>query len=166
MSENHQESVTEGSLKKIGFLTHASIIAALYAVLTALIEPLSYGPFQCRISEALTVLPILTPAAVPGLWAGCVLSNLLGPYGITDAIFGSFFTLVAACGTYFLRRYTILALSMPVLVNSLGVALYLHMLTHVPYGATVMTIAVGEAVSVYVLGALLLVILRKHHLLS
>ena len=67
------------SLKTTRFLTQAAIIAALYAALTLLLQPISgfQGNFQLRVSEALTLLPVFTPAAVPGLFVGCLIANLL-----------------------------------------------------------------------------------------
>ncbi len=77
-------------------LALAAIIAALYATLTMVLYPLSYGPVQFRISEALTVLPFLFPAATPGLFVGCLIANLMSGYGPIDVVFGSLATLLAA----------------------------------------------------------------------
>ena len=78
------------------YLTHAAIIAAVYVVLTIIFAPISYGQVQVRISEALTVLPYFTPAAIPGLFIGCIIANIYGGAGIIDIIFGSLATLFAA----------------------------------------------------------------------
>ena len=69
----------------------SAIIAALYAAATLLLAPISYGAIQCRLSEALTLLPMLLPQAIPGLFVGCLVSNLLSPMGmnVLDIIFGS-----------------------------------------------------------------------------
>ncbi len=80
-------------------LALAAIFAALYATLTMVLYAPSYGPVQLRFSEALTVLPFLFPAATPGLFVGCLIANLLSPYGPIDVIFGSLATLLAACLT-------------------------------------------------------------------
>jgi uncharacterized membrane protein len=146
------------------FLTTASLIAALYAALALLLEPVSYGPIQCRLSEALTVLPLLTPAAVPGLFVGCLLANLLGPYGLPDVILGSLCTLLAALGTHFFRRSTFLALLFPVFINALGVASYLYFLARTPFIFTATTILIGEGIAVYGPGLLILMAIRKSSL--
>ena len=82
------------------YLTHAAIIAAVYVVLTIIFAPISYGQVQVRISEALTVLPYFTPAAIPGLFIGCIIANIYGGAGIIDIIFGSLATLFAAFLSY------------------------------------------------------------------
>lgn len=85
----------------------SAIIAALYAALTMLLAPISYGAIQCRVSEAFTLLPMLLPEAIPGLFLGCLISNLFSPVvTIWDIVFGSLATLLAACGTYASVSYT------------------------------------------------------------
>ena len=90
-------------------LTRAGMIAALYIVLTMIFQPISFGPVQFRISEALTILPALTVDAVPGLFIGCVLANLLGHGVWFDVLFGSLATLIAAIFAYKWRRLPPLA---------------------------------------------------------
>ena len=85
-------------------LAVGAAIAAVYAVLTYLLAPISYGAVQFRVAEAMTLLPILMPEAIPGLFVGCLLANLLGGAGPLDVIFGSLTTLVAAVMTYFLKK--------------------------------------------------------------
>ena len=82
--------------KNTRFLCEAAIIAAVYAALNLLLRPISFGVTQFRAAEALTLLPVLTPAAVPGLAVGCILSNISSPYGLADIIFGSAATLLSA----------------------------------------------------------------------
>lgn len=150
------------------FITQAGIIAALYAAITIILAPISYGPVQVRVSEALTVLPFVTPAAIPGLFLGCVVANLYGGLGLYDIIGGSICTLLAAYLTYLLSRTKrpILAPLPPVLINALGVSLYLHFLFDFPYFVTVFYIAVGEILACYVLGyTLLKLVLRKEKIL-
>lgn len=91
--------------KKVRFLALGAVIAALYAVLTyvAAAVNLAYGPVQFRFSEALTVLPVFTPAAIPGLTLGCVIANLGSPLGVVDWVFGPLATLLAALATYLVR---------------------------------------------------------------
>ena len=96
--------------KKILFIVQAAIVAALYAALTLIFLPLSFGHniFQFRISEALTVLPALLPASIPGLFVGCIVSNILGGFGPIDIIFESLATLLAALVSRYIRNYPFL----------------------------------------------------------
>ena len=94
-------------MKKSSYIVKASLIAAIYVIITGLFAPISFGHgiFQLRISEALTVLPIYTSAAIPGLFVGCMMSNLIfGGLGIIDLIFGSLATLIASYLTYKLKN--------------------------------------------------------------
>jgi len=145
------------------------IIANLYEKITIAREPISYGPVQVRVSEVLTILPYLTPTAIPGLFIGCIVANIYGGLGIYDIIGGSLCTLLAAYLTYLFSktRKPILAPLPPVVVNALGVSFYLHFLFQLPYWLTVAYIAMGEIVACYVLGyPLLLIILRREKLLE
>lgn len=147
-------------------ITHASIIAALYAVLTFIANAmgLASGVIQVRISEALTILPFFTPAAIPGLFIGCLLSNLITGAAIWDIIFGSIATLIGAIGTYALRKYKWLAPIPPIIANTVIVPLVLMYAYNVsetlPYLA--LTVGVGEVISAGVLGMILLKALEKH----
>ncbi len=85
-------------------LCRAGVIAALYAVLTYVFAPFAFGPFQLRVAEALCILPLLFPEAVPALWVGCMLSNLTSPYFFYDVTLGSLATLLAATLTYLVGR--------------------------------------------------------------
>lgn len=149
-------------------IAQVGIIASLYAALTIALAPISYGPIQIRISEALTVLPYLTPAAIPGLFVGCLVANAYGGLGLPDIIGGSMCTLLAAFLTYLISRTRkpILAPLPPVVINALGVSLYLHLLFHLPYWLTVAYIAVGQVGACFVLGYPLLLILLKRKKLS
>lgn len=142
-------------------LAFAGMIAALYAVVTLLLRPISYGEMQVRVSEALTLLPILTPAAVPGLFVGCLIANVLGSATIWDMVFGSLATLIAALITRRLRRKPALAALAPVVMNGLVVGLVLHFTLNLPLLATMLWVALGEAVACYALGLPLLWALKK-----
>ena len=87
LKENKMDKLNQG--KKAVFITQAAVIAALYTVLVIIFNYCSFGPIQFRIAEALTILPYFTPAAIPGLFVGCLLSNILGGAAIWDIIFGS-----------------------------------------------------------------------------
>lgn len=105
--------------KKAIFITQAAVIAAFYTVLVIIFNYCSFGPIQFRIAEALTILPYFTPAAIPGLFVGCLLSNILGGAAIWDIIFGSLATLIGAIGTYALRKNKWLAPLPPIIANTL-----------------------------------------------
>lgn len=114
--------------KKITSLAYGSVIAAVYAAATYLsaIFGIAYGPVQLRFSEALTVLSIFTPAAIPGLTVGCILGNISSPYGIWDIVFGSVATLVSAIVARKLRKLKIKSLPLlsiisPVFFNAVFV---------------------------------------------
>ena len=138
----------------------SAMIAALYAALTLLLAPISYGAIQCRISEAMTLLPILLPQAIPGLVIGCLVANLLSPVAIWDVIFGTLATLIAALGTYRLRQKPLLAALCPVVANGVIVGVMLAVFYALPLWMTMLEVAVGEAVAV-ALGFILLAALRK-----
>jgi uncharacterized membrane protein len=160
------------------------VIAALYAAASMLalsgMGTFASGPIQFRISEALTVLATLTPAAVPGLWIGTCLANaLVGGLGPLDVVFGGLGTLLGAMWTWRFREKTALALLGPVIFNALIVPAYLPLVLGAnPFGALelpsiglpvgwtvylfgVATIAIGQAVVVYGVGWPLLVALKR-----
>ncbi|MFH1879992.1 MAG: QueT transporter family protein, partial [Bacillota bacterium] len=125
-------------------LTVAAVIAALYAALTVVFAPISYGAVQFRIAEAFTLLPVLFPQAIPGLAVGCLISNLIGGYGVWDVVFGTLATLVAALLTYGLRRNIWLAAIPPVLTNAVVIGLLLHFVLQLPLLPTMATVGLGQ----------------------
>lgn len=137
------------------------LVAGLYIALTALFAPLSFGAIQFRVSEALTLLPILSPAAVPGLFVGCLLSNLILGAPWQDVVFGSLATLLAAILTRRLRKNQWLAALMPVIMNGLIVGGMLSIVYALPFPATAATVALGEAAVCYMLGLPLVGLLHK-----
>ena len=137
------------------------LVAGLYIALTALFAPMSFGAIQFRVSEALTLLPILSPAAVPGLFIGCLLSNLILGAPWQDILFGSLATLLAAILTRLLRRNQWLAALMPVIMNGLIVGGMLSIVYALPFLATAATVALGEAAVCYMLGLPLVGLLQK-----
>ena len=90
--------------RKVLFMAQAAMIAAIYVVLTVIFAPISFGQIQFRVSEALVVLPVFTPAAIPGLFIGCLIGNILGGAILPDIIIGSIATLIGAAFTWMLRR--------------------------------------------------------------
>ena len=113
-------------MKNTTTLTRGAIIAALYAAITLLLAPISYGEIQIRLAEAMTLLPVLLPEAVPALAVGCLLANILGGATIFDIIFGTLATLLAAICTRALRSNLRAASAMPVLFNGVIVGAVVH----------------------------------------
>lgn len=146
---------------KKNYLIRAALIAAIYVILNITFAPISYGPIQVRIAEALVVLPFIEPSAIIGLFIGCFLANIYGGLGLVDIIGGSFCTLVAAYLTYKVKNPKLAPLP-PVLVNAFGVSIYLHLLFDLPYWLTVFYIGIGEIIACYILGYPLLTLLLKN----
>lgn len=154
-------------MKKVTFITHAAIIAALYAVLTLLANALGLANYaiQIRFSEALTILPLFTPAAIPGLYIGCLLSNILTGCIAWDIAFGPAATLLGALGTYALRKKPpIFGTIPPILSNTVIVPLILAYAYKfegsIPY--FIATVGIGEIISCGILGYLVWLTLQKH----
>jgi uncharacterized membrane protein len=163
-------------------LAKGAVIAAAYAVLTwlAALAGLAFGPVQFRFSEALTILPVFTSAAVPGLTLGCLLSNILSGYGIYDMVFGTLATFLAALLTRLVRNVKvrgipILAPLPPVVINALVVGLEITVVSSgkldpswfqhfnwVLFWSNAASVGLGELVVCYVLGLPLAVIIGKN----
>jgi len=151
-------------------IARAGITAALYCALTLLLQPISFGAVQFRIAEALTLLPVLTWSAVPGLAVGCLLANMLGGAVWFDVVFGTLATLLAAVCTRVLRDRLPLAAAMPVLFNGLIVGPVVYFgYVKAPADAiawpvlfsTIGTVAFGEAVVCFILGVGLITLLKR-----
>ena len=137
------------------FIAEGAMIAALYVVFTLVFAPISYGPVQVRIAEALTILPLFTPAAIPGLFIGCVLANILGGCIIWDIIFGSLATLIGAVIGYRLRKNRWLVPIPAIVSNTVIVPFVLRFgygVADMPFILLALSIAVGEIAGCYVLG--------------
>ncbi len=147
------------------FLVQAAAIAAVYVVLTTVFAAFSFGEVQVRISEALTILPVFTPAAIPGLFVGCIISNFLGGAILMDVIFGSIATLIGAVFTYKLRNSSKwLAPVPPIVANALIVpfTLYYGYGVNLPIPFMMLTVGIGEVISCGVLGMILYGALSKY----
>ena len=142
----------------------ASIIAAVYAALTVALAPLSYGVMQIRVAEALTVLPYFTPAAIPGLFVGCFIANLLSPYGIVDLICGSLASLIASTLSYKLRSKQYLVPLPPVVINAVVIGSMLYFVYSVPFSllACMGWVGLGQIAACYVIGYPLLCYMKKY----
>ena len=146
---------------KTMFIVRSAVIAALYAALTLALYPISFGAVQFRVSEALTLLPIVMPEAIPGLFVGCLVSNLIGSATPWDIIFGSLATLIAAILTYATRRNKILAAFWPVICNTVIVGLVLALTLNLPVFLTMGEVGLGELVVVYTVGMAMLAALKR-----
>ncbi len=147
----------------IRMTVQAAAIAAIYAVLTLMLQPISgfQGNFQLRVSEALTILPILTPAAVPGLFVGCLIANFLIGATVFDVVFGSLATLAAALLTRKLREKPLLAALPPVVINMVVVGLVLSITLNLPFLASAGWVGFGQVCACYALGLPLLWALKR-----
>ena len=148
----------------IYLMVHGAAIAAVYTVLTMVFAPISFGPVQFRVSEALCILPFFTPAAVPGLFLGCFLSNLLCGSAMLDVVFGSIATLIGALGSYRLRR-TMWAVCIPPIVSN---TVIIPWVLRYAYGSAdlipvaMLTVGIGEILAIGVLGNMLLMMLKRY----
>ena len=150
--------------KSTDFIAQAGIIAALYTALCLLLAPISFSVFQVRVAEALCILPVFTPAAIPGLTIGCLLANIIGSGNIFDIIFGTLATLIGAVGTYALRKYKYVPVLPPIIANTLIIPFVLKFAFEaeetVPF--IMLTVGVGEIIAVGVLGIALMMIIRRN----
>jgi len=151
--------------KKTRFMTQSSLIAALYVALTYVSAAMGIasGVVQVRLSEALTVLPAMTGAGVPGLFIGCLAANLLTSTSLWDIVFGSLATLLGALGTRYLGRKCYVAPIFPILSNTLIIPFVLKIAYGVSegYSFLFLTIFLGEFISCGILGVMLYKALDK-----
>ncbi|MDI6822973.1 MAG: QueT transporter family protein [Bacillota bacterium] len=157
-------------MKPAAYWGRVAAIGAVYAALTLLppLRAISYGMIQVRVAEALTVLPYITPAAIPGLFVGCLVANVVGGLGPVDMVLGSLTTLVAAWLTSRAGAVWLAPLP-PVVLNALVVGSYVPLLLglRVPLPVGWAWVGLGEAVACYGLGfPLLLYLLRRPRLCS
>ncbi|GAA6493548.1 MAG TPA: QueT transporter family protein [Candidatus Bariatricus faecipullorum] len=151
--------------QNVVFMTQAAMTAAIYVVLTVVFAPFSFGEIQVRLAEALTILPAFTPAAIPGLFVGCIIGNFLGGALLPDIIFGSIATLIGAFGTWALRNQNrFLAPLPPILANTVIVPFVLRYAYGValPIPFMMLTVGAGEIVSCGVLGMIVYTALSRY----
>ncbi len=130
-----------------------------------MLAPISYGPVQFRVSEALTLLPFYMPEATPGLFAGCVFANFFGGFGLPDMVFGGLATLIAAILTQKSPNIYLAAL-WPVVSNMIIIGVMLHVLIDVPLIATCIYVGLGEAGACYIVGVPLMKILERQNIIG
>jgi len=144
------------------YLTKSGLIAAIYIILVLIQVPmgdLAFGPIQLRFAEGLTLLPLVESAAVPGLFVGCLVSNLIlasySSFGLIDILGGSLVTLVAAYLTSKMPNKFTASLP-PIILNGLIVSIWVSYFTNVSYWITVLGISGGEIASVAIFGTIML----------
>ena len=140
---------------RVPMITRGAMIAAMYVVVTIIFQPISYGLVQVRVSEALTLLPFLWIEAVPGVFIGCLIANILGGVGLLDITLGSIATLAAAILTVYAPN-KFLAATSPVMVNAMIVGGYLSFISNNPLFLSMFYVGCGEAIACYALGLPLL----------
>ena len=162
----HDGAMSGGTERnRILSLTQAAMIAAIYVVLTYVFSAFSFGQVQIRVAEALTILPAFTPAAIPGLFVGCLIGNIAGGAVLPDIIFGSIATLIGAVGTRLLRRRNpVLCTLPPIVANTIIVPFVLRFAygVNLPIPFMMLTVGIGEVVGCGVFGVLLYSILKRY----
>lgn len=155
-------SIQGGKAVNTRFITKASLIAAIYIILVLIQIPmgnLAFGPIQLRIAEGLTLLPFIETSAIPGLFIGCFISNLIlssySSFGLVDIVGGSLVTLVAAYLTSKMPNKFMAALP-PIVLNGLIVSIWVSYFTKVPYLITALGISGGEIASIGIFGFIML----------
>ncbi len=157
---------------RVLYLARGGIFAALYVVLTYVAYTMNLSgqlSVQLRLSEALTVLPYFTSAAIPGLTLGCLIANIITGAAIWDVLFGTLATLSGAVGTYLLRKYRFAASVPPILANTVIIPFVLKIAYQLPDAAWLLALSVflGELICCGVLGTILQsVLIRFPHLLG
>ena len=148
-------------------LALGGMIAALYSGVTIALAPISYGPVQLRVAEALTLLPFYIPAAIPGLFAGAMIANFFSPYGLWDIVIGSLASLTAACLTRLMPNLWFAALP-PILVNAVAIGTMLYFLADIPVPVwlIILYVGAGQAIACIALGMPLMKALEKTGLIK
>lgn len=150
-------------------IVKTAIVAAIYAALTIGLSPISYGPVQFRLSEVLILLAFINSDYIVGLTIGCLIANLLGPYGLADIIFGTFATFVSAWMVYLTPKfingkYAIWVASLwPVLANAVIVGLMLNIFFKLPLILSMLEVGIGEFGVVTIVGVPLFKILLSKY---
>ncbi|MBQ2899880.1 MAG: QueT transporter family protein [Oscillospiraceae bacterium] len=152
---------------KTAFLTKSAVIAALYVILTEIsaLLGISSGVIQFRLSEMFAVLPIFTPAAIPGLFIGCLISNILAGGVIWDVIFGSLATLIGAIGAWYLRKKSVYLAPVPTIAANMLIVPFVLRYAYGMEGGIpffMLTVGIGEFVCAGILGVFLAKTLKKH----
>lgn len=152
---------------KTAFLTKSAVIAALYVVLTELsaLLGISSGVIQFRLSEMFAVLPIFTPAAIPGLFIGCFISNIFAGGIVWDVVFGSIATLIGAIGAWLLRKKSVYLVPLPTIIANMVIVPFVLRYAYGAEGSIpffMLTVGIGEVVTAGIMGVFLAKTLKKH----
>lgn len=152
-------------------IVFGALIGALYAALTLAIPFMSFLPNQLRVSEALTVLPYFSSYSVWGIFIGCIVANILSPYGALDMVVGSLASLIAAVLTYYigksnLKYKRIIAPLPAVIVNAIMIGLLISYSTNTPFTANALSVGFGELISCYLFGLPLLLFIDNNEKLK
>ncbi len=155
--------------RKTSFLTQSAVIAALYVVLTEVsaLLGISSGIVQFRLSEMFAVLPIFTPAAIPGLFIGCLISNIIAGGVFWDVIFGSVATLLGAYGAYLLRKKNLYLVPLPTVLANTAIIPFVLRFAYGAEGSLLffaLTVGIGEIVTAEIMGIFLAKTLKKHRI--
>ena len=146
-------------------MAQTAMISAIYVVVTLIFAYISFGPMQIRFSEVLTILPFFTIAAIPGIFIGCLIANIIGGAVLLDVIFGSLASLIAAILSYLLRKKSKYLVPVPpILVNALIIPFVLRygygFALPIPF--MMLTVGLGQVIACGVLGLTLLKVLEKY----
>ena len=152
---------------KTAFLTKSAVIAALYVVLTELsaLLGISSGVIQFRLSEMFAVLPIFTPAAIPGLFIGCFISNIFAGGIVWDVVFGSIATLIGAIGAWLLSKKSVYLAPLPTIIANMVIVPFVLRYAYGAEGSIpffMLTVGIGEVVTAGIMGVFLAKTLKKH----
>ena len=150
--------------KTLKLLAVNSAIAAVYFVLTVLLEPFSYGQIQFRISEILMVLAFINFKVSPGIVLGCFTANLFSPFGVWDIVFGTLATVVCLGLMFVLKKNIFVALLVPTVLGSAIVAVMLMFILGLPFLATFVYVAVGEGAVLYLVGVPFYYVVQKNEI--
>lgn len=150
--------------KTLKLLTINAAIAAVYFVLTVVLEPFSYGQIQFRLSEVLMIMVLINFKVAPGIVLGCFTANFFSPLGVWDVIFGTLATVVCLSLMFVLKRNIFVALLAPTIVGSAVVAVMLNLILGLPFLETFIYVAVGEGVVLYVVGVPFYYLVQKNEI--
>ena len=152
---------------KTAFLTKSAVIAALYVVLTEVsaLLGIASGVIQFRLSEMFAVLPLFTPAAIPGVFIGCFISNIITGGVIWDVVFGSLASLIGAAGAWFLRKKSVYLAPLPTILANMMIVPFVLRYAYGVEGTIpffMLTVGIGEFVCAGILGVFLAKTLKKY----
>lgn len=150
--------------KTLKLLAINSAIAAVYFVLTVLLEPFSYGQIQFRISEILMVLVFINFKVSPGIILGCFTANLFSPFGIWDIVFGTLATVICLGLMFMLKKNIFVALLVPTILGSAIIAVILMFILDLPFLATFVYVAIGEGAVLYLIGMPFYYVVQKNEI--